>query len=124
MYAHFHFTAIALVLFDFSHIVGDVVNLVDVVIFDLASQHVFKTATNVMGEHLPVGKGVISGSLHRRQIILSFRAAKGSADQLPVGQFDAVLVPLQKSINKIIGRVRQTSGLMTWFILTFGRIAG
>jgi hypothetical protein len=72
--------------FDLGHVVGDVVDLVEVKIGHLAGQHLLEAAADVKGQHLPVGKGVVGRRLHGGQVILPLGAAQGGADQLAVGQ--------------------------------------
>ena len=76
--------------FDFGHIMGNVVNLVDVMVVDFAGQNLFKTASNVMGQHLAVGKGIVRSGFHGRQVILTFRTVQRRTNELPVRQGKAV----------------------------------
>ena len=76
--------------FDFRHVVGDVVNLIYVMIVYFAGQCLFETASNMTGQYLTVYKSVIGRRLHGRQIICTFRAGQRCANKLPVRQVNVI----------------------------------
>jgi hypothetical protein len=76
--------------FDFGHVVGDIVDLKEMVVFDPAGQNLLEAAPDVKRQHLPVGEGVVGCGLHGCQVIPALGAAGRGAHQFAVGQRQAV----------------------------------
>ena len=72
MYTDLDFLSVDDVFLDFAHIVGDIVDLVQVEVFDFASQHFFEGLARPVGQQLPVGEGVVGCAAHSSQIIAAF----------------------------------------------------
>ena len=92
MYTQLHAGPAHRVLFNLCHVVGDVINLVEVVRPHLARQHFLKGAPDVVCQRLAVGKGKVRRAGHRAEILLSFLGLKGRAYQFAVGKLDAIVV--------------------------------
>ena len=90
MDAEFAGLAVDPVGFHAGHVVGDVVNLEDLMIGHLPGQGLFEAAANRMGQHLTIGEGIVGGRGHGGQVLPAFGAAEGGADQLPVRQVQAI----------------------------------
>jgi len=71
-------------LFDLGHVVGDVINLVNVIVAYFSRQSLFEAPPNVMSQHLAVGERVIGRRFHGRQVFLPVPAAQGGANQLSI----------------------------------------
>ena len=46
---------------------------------------------DMMGQHLPVGEGIVGGRVHRGEVVFCLGGGERRARQLPVGQIDPVL---------------------------------
>jgi hypothetical protein len=79
------------VLLQLRHVVGDVIDLVEVVVANPSSQHFLEAPSYKAGEDLPVGKSEIGGRRHGTEVSLAFGRVEWSANKFAVGQFDAVL---------------------------------
>ncbi len=90
MHTDTHIFAIDDMGFGFSHIMGDVVNLVKVPIRNSAREHLLKRAANMMRQYLSIAKGVVCCTCHRRFVSFTLRGIQRRADQFTVRQFDPV----------------------------------
>ena len=50
--------------FDLRHVMGDIINLKDMMIGNPAGQNLLETAADMKCQHLTVGKCIIGGRLH------------------------------------------------------------
>ena len=71
---------------------------------DLAAQHFLEGLARAVGEHLAVGPRVVGGRVHRGQVGLAFGRVERRADQLAVGQLEAVLLRRALERLDVVGR--------------------
>ena len=84
--------AVDLVLLYLSHVMRDVINLVQVKIPHLAGERFLKSETYLMCQHLAIGKSEVGRASHGMEVLLAFGRVKRSADQLAIGQLNAVIM--------------------------------
>ncbi len=90
MHAHVDHPFSHRVGFQLGHVVRDIVNLEEMMVFQFPGQHLFERTSDMVGQHLAVGKCIIGGGLHGGVVVSAFRAAQWRTDQLAIGQIDAV----------------------------------
>ena len=75
---------------DLCHVVGDIVNLVKLVIFCFTGQCLFETVSDMARQDLTVCKSIVGRPFHGRQIISALRTGERCANQLPVRQVKTI----------------------------------
>jgi hypothetical protein len=80
VYANADSVAINLVLFNFGHVVSDVVHLAQLKIFDLTRQYLLEAVPDHMCQQLPVGEGEVCGTCHGVEVFLPLLGIKWRAD--------------------------------------------
>ena len=70
--------------FDFGDIMSHVIDLTHTQVLRRLLENCTKSLANLMGNHLPIRKGRVGRTIHRRKIVLPFPRPERGTRQLPI----------------------------------------
>ena len=78
--------AVDFVLLQLRHVVGDVIDLMQIRIIGVGTQHFGKRFAYEVREHLPICEGIVRCACHGREITAPFGGIEGRTDELAIGE--------------------------------------